>query len=145
MKKTELQGIILIFCLLIAGLIWFGPALKQKDIPVTLHKERELEIKTEIPPEENFFLIQERLSAQRPQITQVLDPFSWPRQVLEETSILSSSNLSGIAVDEQGKLAIIRGEIVREGDRIEDFTIKGITDSSVIMEKGGEEHELYLY
>lgn len=147
MKKTNLQGIILLICLIIASLLWFGPALKQKNAPDSPRGEKDLVLKIEISSEENYFLIQEKLAARRPQTTQIIDPFSWPRQVLaaKETSLLASSSLSGIAADEQGRLAIIRGEIVREGDIIEGFTIKEITGSSVIMEKNGEQHELHLY
>ena len=64
---------------------------------------------------------------------------------LEDVVSIDDVNLEGIAVSAQGKpVAIVNGEMLKEGEKRGNLEIKKITKSMVILIIGGKEYNLKL-
>jgi len=57
---------------------------------------------------------------------------------------VSGLNLGGIIYSEDGSIAIINNEVMREGDSLGDYTVFKIEDKKVILRTGREEFILKL-
>lgn len=64
---------------------------------------------------------------------------------IEDVTSIADVNLEGIAAGARGtKVAIINGEMLREGERIGNLEMKKIRGTSVTLIIGGMEHNLNL-
>jgi len=64
---------------------------------------------------------------------------------LEDITSIADANLEGIATGAQGKkIAIINGEMLKEGDKIGSLEVKKITSRMVVLAIGGKEYNLSL-
>lgn len=147
MKKTKIQGISLLALLFFAGLIWLYPALKKKPAASRIKKTAATNINIgTITTENNYFALEKELEAKRSKLIWSRDPFQPGKtEPIDIGSPLAGLKLSGIARDDQGKLAIINGDIVRAGDYIKNYTIIKIAEDYVIISIEGEEYTLKLY
>lgn len=79
----------------------------------------------------------------------VRDPFS-PlidkngRILIDEKLNVGSLKLSGIIFSKDEKVAIVNGEIVKEGDYIGNYIIDKIEENKVVLKKGDEKFILEL-
>lgn len=147
MEKNKIQGITFIALLLIGGLIWLSPHFKkQKPVSNAISEEYKFVGIKDLSVTEDFFKIQKRLEEKRPKLLWTRDPFKLQPKGSQKAEFgIDNLALSGIAVDETGKIAIINGEIVREGDVIFGIRIIKITEDTVTVEKEGKNYDLKIY
>lgn len=151
MEKTKLQAIAVVILFSIGAVLWIFPYfskrktesdIKESDIKVKGYEV----IKIEEPNfSKDFFETQKQMEEKRPKLIWTRDPFSLlPKEPLKPKSVLDELVLSGIAVDEKGRIAIINGEIVREGDTILGLKVLEIKENSVVVEKEGKSYNIEL-
>ena len=148
MEKNKIQIIIFLILIISALAIWLYPVISKK-IPVDSVIKKEI---TDIPDMEqighvkSFFDIEKEMQSKRPSLVWTRDPFQLaPRKIENSEFCIDGMILSGIALDEKGKLAMINNEIVREGDIVSGITIKEISDNTVVVEKDGKVYNLKIY
>lgn len=147
MEKNKVQAIVLISLFVVAGIIWVYPRLKKKDaaLPATIKKYEVVSIE-QLDYARRFFDSQKQKEAARPRLAWVRDPFHLPPPVPgKATFSIEGLQLTGIAVDPGGRIAIINDEIVREGDEFFGIKITTIMKDSVVVEKNGEKYRLKIY
>lgn len=146
MEKNKVQGIIVMVLFFTAFLIWVYPHLtKRGTISRTVAKEYGIDIEGAISTED-FFESQKRLEEKRPGLLWTRDPFQLPPKGPQKAEFgISNLVLSGIAVDENGKMAVINDEIVREGDVVFGVRIIRIREDTVTVEKEGKSYDLKLF
>lgn len=143
MEKSKTQNIIFGALLLAGAIIWIYPLFKGKDdLPQAKLEKYTVTEMQEPSVREDFFRIQKEKQAKRPQLLWGRDPFQLPLVKGGEGSDLV---LSGIAVDEKGKIAIINNEIVRENDVMFGAKIIQIKKDSVTIERDGKTSNLKIY
>jgi type II secretory pathway component PulC len=135
MQKNNIQIIVFVILLLFGAIIWFLPVLQKGEKALCSSAKLQNDyLVEELISVEDFVLSQEKLEAKRPQLSWGRDPFLMSAKTSEEKELM----LSGVAVDEKGKIAIINNEIVREGDMILGAKIIEIKEDSVTIEKDGK-------
>lgn len=144
MEKNKIQIILFTVLMLAGAMLWIYPYFKKKgSAKETITGRYEvIEIKEPVY-KEDFFTMQKQLEEKRPKLEWTRNPFIPPQK--ETKSTVGELVLSGIAVDERGRIAIINGEIVREGDVIFGVKIIEITQDSVTVEGEGKSYTLKLY
>lgn len=67
------------------------------------------------------------------------DPFQTPTQSNESGQTTGTFKLEGIILDPVGPaLAVINGEVVREGETLEGYLVQEISEREVLLSKGKE-------
>ncbi|MFH1767733.1 MAG: hypothetical protein ABH858_01045 [Candidatus Omnitrophota bacterium] len=64
------------------------------------------------------------------------------RILIEEKKDIEDFVLQGIMYSPQGSVVIINGEMFKEGDKSQDYIIKGIKKDGVVVEKDGKDYFL---
>lgn len=147
MEKNKIKMLMFLVLLAVGAFFWLYPHLKRKGI-VKEAVTRGYEVIEINEPNyaEDFFETQRRLEGKRSKLVWVRNPFILPQK---ETQTVESDVrelvLSGIAVDEVGRIAIVNDRIVREGDTISGVKIIEIKEDSIIVEKEGKSYTLRLY
>lgn len=147
MEKNKIQGLIVITLFLVAFLIWLYPFLKKGGPASKIAGERyEIIDIAESGITENFFDVQKDLEEKRPKLSWVRDPFQLPPKGPEKMEFtIDSLVVTGIAIDEKGRIAMINDEIVREGDVVFGVKVIRITEDAVTVEKDGKNYDLKIY
>jgi hypothetical protein len=140
MEKNKIQASILIALLVVCLLVWILPS-KRKAVEMSAKDLRGVYYVEEFLPVNDFSEFKKSLEEKKPKIQWGRDPFQLSVDKTEEGEL----RLSGVAVDEAGKIAIINNEIVREGDMILGAKVVEIKEDYVTIQKDGKTYVLKTY
>jgi type II secretory pathway component PulC len=150
---AEKKQILLIFGLLIVlVVVWIwvillSPSEKSKEETLVSEVERGIEFKLLLDLAKEYETHKGSLAELSYQGDR--DPFSLQKGKKEEgkktaSGIFETFTLKGILWDYQKPLAIVNGEVVKEGDMMEGVKIKQIEPNYVVLEAEGEEKVLFI-